>query len=96
MFILNSTVLLEKVSLEPFIHLCKGILSAEYLVYPSKLFVVRQELQEGISSVCLQFTFESLLALDTFQNQEFDIFINKLSLSTGIRIDYFSTTLEEL
>jgi hypothetical protein len=94
MLVLNCTVLIENSQKDNLILAAKSILEEYYQSYNPKVFLVLQEIQEGISNVSFQFFLQKNQSHADFEANEFQDFINGLSANIESQIQCFLTPLE--
>jgi hypothetical protein len=93
MLVLNCTVLIENQHKEKLINAGKSILVEFYQNYNPKVFLVQQEIQEGISNVSFQFFLQKNQSHADFEANEFQDFLNGLSSKIESQIQCFLTPL---
>jgi hypothetical protein len=93
MLVLNCTVLIENSHRDKLIIASKDILEEYYKNYNPKVFLVLEEIQEGISNVSFQFFLQKNQTHSDFEANEFQDFINGLSSKIGSQVQCFLTPL---
>jgi hypothetical protein len=93
MLVLNCTVLIENSQKDALIIAGKEILEEFYQCYNPKVFLVLQEIQEGISNVSFQFFLQKNQSHADFEANEFQDFLNGLSSKIQSQIQCFLTPL---
>ena len=94
MNVLNCTILIDNHFKDSLIDILKEVVQTDYQVYSPKIFLVLQEIQEGTSNVSVQFFLVENQSHQSFEENEFVLFIEKVSLMLNSPVQCFLTPLK--
>ncbi len=95
MNVLNCTILIDNPQKDKLIGILKEVVFIDYQRYSPKIFIVLEEIQEGISNVSIQFFLGDTQSYQSFEENQFVDFIEKVSTQLQSPVQCFLTHLKQ-